>query len=68
MLFSCDEGQGGWLRYAPMREYRLPEIVSIDEVVRVNRDELCSSELYYLKWPGMGVPHDDPLSRTRCGA
>lgn len=64
MLFSCDEGQGGWLRYAPMREYRLPEIVSIDEVVRVNRDEPRSSELYYLKWPGMGVPHDDPLSCT----
>jgi hypothetical protein len=62
MLFSCDEHQGGWLRYAPFSRYQLPEIVTFDEVVHLNSGpEPETAGLYYLQWPGAGTPRADPL-------
>ena len=58
MLFHSD---GMWLRYKPFRRYQLPEVVSLDETVRVSKDGE-TGHIFYLRWPGMGVPHyDDPL-------
>jgi hypothetical protein len=69
MMFSCDEHQGGWLRYKPFGQYALPEIVSLDETVRLKPPERHGGSpvepdperrLYYLHWPGAGTPHADP--------